>query len=426
MRFHRLRRRVPLAVLVLAGSVLAGASSARAITLEQKWTAGQQLNYDVLLNGTFNVKMPPEANNLLAGVPLDIDLNVKGQTGLDTLAVDELGVGTVVPRMGNLYVKADMLGQKMELQMRDGKGSFTMNGKAVGGGGNPGLDALTRPLVALHISKHGRIEGIVPLGTAGANAPPKPLEDGPPPNGPAETAPPRAGDGANQRRNPLNVPAMVQSMILRALPALWPDNDVNVGDKWATEIKWPLVPAVPANPGTAAQPGGPAGPPADGAAPPAPLGKFDFTLRGEEEVAGRKTQRVAVKGLIETDEAKTAALARTAAPVPDAANAKEPGRGGGAAPAAPRLQYARQEIKGDLWLDPEAGQIVRVELDIQSHVVGQAPGANRADGRADGRANNGARPAPAGDSEITFSGTLQMQLRKVSYASTPADAPMLP
>ncbi len=87
---------------------MAGAArSAQAVTLEQKWQPGQQLDYNVLLNGTVNLMAPADAPFFLAGVPLKAKLDLKAQTTFDALSVDDNGTGTVALRVADLQVRAE-------------------------------------------------------------------------------------------------------------------------------------------------------------------------------------------------------------------------------------------------------------------------------------------------------------------------------
>jgi hypothetical protein len=36
------------------------------------------------------------------------------------------------------------------------------------------------------------------------------------------------------------ISALLQNRIMQALPALWPQGEVESGDTWAAEVKWPL------------------------------------------------------------------------------------------------------------------------------------------------------------------------------------------
>src|SRR5687767_9350971 len=87
-------RLVASTVSVLALCLLLAPQPARAVVLEQRWQAGQQLSYDVGLNGTLNTQAPADAG-MLAGMPLEIQLNLKSLANVDTLAVDALGTGTI-------------------------------------------------------------------------------------------------------------------------------------------------------------------------------------------------------------------------------------------------------------------------------------------------------------------------------------------
>lgn len=369
MKLNNAPRRALLAVGVWA---VVSTPAAHAVVLQQKWTAGQQLAYDTSATGTVNVQLPPDANNILAGLPIEIDLKLQGQTALDTLSVDDAGTGTVAMRLNPLKIQGDMLGQNLLLNVKDGKGAITINGKAMGGSAAAtDWSAFNNPINAMRISKVGRMEGLTPIKAQAA-----------------PSAAPGAAGAKSKARGPMPVDmqGMVGAMMLRALPTLWPDHEVNVGDKWSSALNLPVTSSPNGAAPTAIAPG-------------APLGKFDFVLRGEEEIEGRKTERIGMKGTVDVDEDTATTLTGV---LPFGNNAPKLGGAG--------LQHAHQQLTGDLWFDAAAGQVVRGEFDVQSqvttHPAAPTPTANDA----------GDKPPTAG-STMSFNGTVQMQLRKVSYAS---------
>jgi len=362
------------ALFILTAAIVAATTPARAVVLEQQWKAGQQLTYDVALNGTVNFQAPTDVPSMLAGIPIEALLRLNGQTTLDTISVEENGSGIVAVRLDNLQSRADAFGQSLQLNYRDGRARVLMNGQPGNGGRDMDWSGLQKPKVAWRISKLGRFEAMVPI-TRNDTAATEPATTGP-----------AAADGTPAPTTPLpfNVPAFIQSLVARALPALWPGRDVQVGDKWSAEIGWPL----PARAGA-----GNAGGSTPAADNRTNLGKADLVLRGEETVLGRKVQRIAIDGAFQLTEQQSSALTDLApsAPAPNAGDKPRP---------APRVNSGSQRVKGDLWVDAAAGQIVRVDVDLQGR------GQSRQQG---GRAEDGGF--------MDFTGKLKMELRKVSYSS---------
>jgi hypothetical protein len=355
-----------VAPYAVAAVLLAAAAPAHAVVLEQQWKPGQQLTYDLSFNGTVNLQVPTDIPNMLAGIPIEAAVKLNGQTTLDTLSVEENGSGMVAVRLDSLQSRADAFGQTVQLNYKDGRGKVLMNGQATNNGNDMDWSMLQKPNVAWRISKLGRFEAMVPIT--------KPATDAATAGTQTEEAPPAAGSTM-----PFNVPAFIQSLVARALPPLWPGREVQTGDKWSAEIGWPL----PARAGAA-----PATPPAR-----SNLGKADMVLRGEEMVLGRKVQRIGIDGNFELTEQQSASLTDLApAPAADAKPDKPR--------AADRLNSASQRVKGDLWFDAAAGQIVRVDVDLQGS------GKSRQKG---GRVEDGGL--------LDFNGKLKMDLRKLSYSS---------
>ena len=326
----------PFLALLAAGVLSTAAlSPARAVELQQKFVAGQSLNYDVLMNGTANVKVPADMNIIIAGVPIEIEVNGKGLARMNTLEVDPMGAGTVWIELPKLDVNGSAFGQKALFQLRDGKPRLLLNGKPI---------ALPMPddkkadgkAYGLVIGKDGRVKSIKELSKDGQLLPTQATTQ---PNLPAndEIAPADAVDKG----------AFMTSLILRALPTLWPQGDVQPGDTWKTTLP---LPAVLARTPEAAEKA-------------APLSEWTMTLKGQEDVDGRSLWRVGIVGGIEVD-GKTL-------PAPAAPNK-------GAQPA-PALENLSQRVDGDLWFDAAKGQLVRADMVIdargQSHTVG-------ADGRS--------------------------------------------
>jgi hypothetical protein len=331
------------------------------------------LSYDVAFNGTVSLQAPAGGTSFLSGLPIDANLNSKGQATLETLRVTDTGSGVMAVRVNSMNTRATALGQVIELAYRDGAGSLRMNGQPMAQAGGLNWKKLQNPLVGWQISKRGRFESLVPLGAGEAEDPEKPASDKP-----------------MSLPLPINIGALIQSLIAQTMPSLWPDREVNAGDKWTSELRFPTLQR-------------------SGAAEQAPLGKVDLTLKGEEQVAGRTVQRVGLDGTIEISEQQAAALAKLPTAVTPAPGEKSPSSTG-PAKATEHLSSGRQKIKGDLWFDAAAGQMVRGELELQGHGESRPKGAKSAE-------DNGF---------MDIAGTLQLNLRKVSYAgdgSHPATTP---
>ncbi|HVF09688.1 MAG TPA: hypothetical protein VNA16_02745 [Abditibacteriaceae bacterium] len=353
-----LRHHVWSAAVLSALLMASTAGSVRAVTLEQKWQAGQQLDYNVLLNGTVNLLAPADAPFFLAGVPMQAKLDLKAQTTFDALAVADDGTGTVAVRVGGLKMTAEAFGGALVVE--NGRARIMMNGAPLDEGRSFNQDALQNPPFALQISRQGRVTNLVPIKkTAPAN----------------EAQPDKAsGKGFDMGR-------FVVPLIMRALPTLWPARDLKIGDKWQGEVGWPVPQAADGKTTGGATAEGAAEPAPDAALPT--VGKMDFTLAAEEEILGRKTQRIGVEGEVVLDAERIAALTKQA-------DAKR---------GMPRLADAKQTVKGSIWFDAVAGQVVRADLKLQTTAHGQ-----------------GKSTDAAGKSYMNFDGTLQMQLNKVSYA----------
>lgn len=294
-------------------SVLFPVASAHAIVLEQKWTPGQDLNYQTALRGTMSVQAPATANFLLAGVPFDVEIRGDGIAQLKTLAVDEAGVGTVAVRVPQFDLRGESWGQKGQLSLRETSSKITLNGKAIkfGDGTNPLGNAKT----ALRISRQGRVIGVQNLESKAV-------------------AIPKADENANEKTvdaaSALDKGALMTAAIVRALPTLWPGRDIATGESWQAQVNFPVASPTDSKKITLTQ-----------------FGEWNLTLKGAETVGGRELQRVGVVGSLNVDSAQFA--------VP---TAKTP-RG-----------VAKQNVSGDLWLDAAAGRLERADLIVGASVEG--------------------------------------------------------
>lgn len=369
-----------------APAVGAAANASQAIRLRTKWTAGERLDYEMRLDGTMNMQSSPNAGaNPLAGIPLDVEVKMSGAAALEALSVDEMGTARVVPRLNALKLRAESFGQRADLSLEDEKFSFAFNGQQMGRGrANERNGAfLTNPPFALEISERGRITGAVPRDAQGN------IKE---PEAPASPAAPAANGAAANRATPgLDWARLAQSMIWRAIPTLWPTAAVKPGETWTSEVSVPLP--------DAAAPNGLA---------PAELGRFNFTLRGLEEVAGKRVARVSIKGGVSVDDKTARAIGELAKQeggqvAPEAARQVESARANQAKKSdyEQKLSKASQSVEGDLWVDPESGHVVRAELSLDTQSASQ-------DVPREGVANPRGKP---GDSFFDFSGTLQMQLK---------------
>ncbi len=381
MKKRRSLRGVSLAFVMAASMVTS--VRADAAVLQQKWVAGQKLPYDVTLDGTMNIQAGDGAPGMLgltAGLPFEIKFNGSGQAIFDTRSVDEQGVGTVAVLVPQLNVKGSAFMMQGALDVKDGKAVISMGGKAMGNGARP-VPQLSDPAFGLRFSPLGRFEGAVALKT------PEPATDA---NGMAEKAAKDAKDDAVKKDDAdkptgasmdrgigLGVGGANPAVLLQSLPQLWPGRDVKTGETWTLEPKIPVARAVKA------------GETINGPAQMISLGTITMKLLGQETVAGRVSQHIDVRGTLVLDKAKAAILN---------AASTDPNR--------PRLNSARSVINGDIWLDADAGQIVRVllKVQLQSSSTGTAPAKD---------AN--AKPQTF-DLAQDFNGTLRMTLGKVMLA----------
>lgn len=347
---------------------------ANAAELKQKWTAGEKLPYAVTLDGTMNIQAgdgAPGMLGLMAGLPLEIKVNGTGQTIFDTRAVDAQGVGTIALLVPQLNLKGNAFMTDAALDIKDGKATFSLGGKAMGDGSRA-VPGLTDPAVGLRISPLGRFEGTMPLKTPAANANANANGAGAKPDANskimdgAAKAPGASMDMGMGGSNPM--------MFLNALPQLWPGRDIKIGETWSIEPRIPV--ALKLKPGETF----------NGPAPMISLGTITMKLLSQETVANRVTQHIDVRGTLALDKDKAALL--------NAANTR---------PGAMRLNSARQTINGDIWFDSAAGQIVRIVLKVQlqSSSTGTTP------------AKDAAAKAQTWDLAQDFNGTLQMQMGTV-------------
>ena len=305
--------------LGLAG-VFGSFSTAHAVVLEQKWQAGQNLSYQTALSGTANVQAPASAPFIFAGVPLEVEISGEGLAQLQTLEVDQSGIGTIVVRVPKFDLRAQTLGQKGLFSLRDASSKITLNGKTlkVGDGKNP----LADPKIGWRISRQGRFLGTKNLETKGATTP-------------------KTDDAPVDAAQAIDRSALLTAAIIRALPTLWPGRDVQPGETWKANISFPVPSKTESGKTTAAQ-----------------FGEWDLTLKGEETVAGRALQRVDLKGTLDVDSAQFEAPK-------------------GAKTAQPRGK-TKQNVSGDVWFDAAAGQIVRADLVIGARVEGGKSAADEA------------------------------------------------
>lgn len=345
----KIARTFALACGVAAMSALT-VSSARADVLEQKWQAGQQLSYDVKMDGTLRFTAPMEMA-MIGGLPLELLLNGEGQSTLDTREIDEFGSALVVPRLEVMQLKFNETNfdQKGMLGFRDGKASLSLNGQNVG----PNMDwsQASNPDYGLRITKSLRVLSAQPLKVEEAAAT-------------AEEKKP-----AGKSILPVDLPRLMQGMITRSIPPLLPAQDVEIGDTWTTNVEWPTVPGAPVT------------------EKKAPAGKFDFKAVAEEEIAGRKTWRIAVDGVVTANDVSTKAASQRLEQRDDTKGVK-----------LPKLLSMTQKMKGDVWFDAAAGQVVKVDMHLDTTAEGR---------EAEGKAASG---------DMNFSGTMQLDLRKVSFS----------
>lgn len=354
-------RAVKMARLFTAACGLAALSTlavkpARADVLEQKWEVGQQLSYDLKMDGTLRFQAPADVP-MIGGLPLELLLTGEGQSTLDTREIDEFGVAVVVPRLERLQLKFNETNfdQKGVLGLRDGRANISLNGQPMGA--SMDWSKVAHPDYGLRITKSLRVLGAKPLNVEAAAAP-------------EEDEKPVAKNSVAKNPLPFNFPAMMQAMITRVIPPLLPTKSVVIGDSWTTNIEAPVLPRTAAT-----------------EAKKAPLGKFDFKALAEEEIAGRKTWRIAVDGVLKVTDLSTQSASEAMQKNARTKNAR-----------LPKLLSLTQKMKGDVWFDVAKGQVVRVDMNIDATAEGREAEGKDADG------------------DMTYNGTMQMELRKVAFA----------
>ena len=324
----------PILSLFAVGALATAAlSPAHAVELQQKFQAGQSLNYDIVMDGNANVKVPSDMPVVFAGVPLDIELSGRGTATLQTLEVSPAGDGTLLAQLPKFDLSGSSFGQKVLLELRDGKPRFLFNGKPVGGAPNPQKDDKTNnKAYALIVGKDGGVKGVKQVGKDGKLLP----------TGTGTAATPQlqmVADDQDNAKTAMEKGGLISSTILNALPTLWPKGDVKTGDTWKTELPLPAfmarTPEIAKN------------------APP--LSKWTMTLKDQEVVDGVSLWRVGIIGGIELDGKNL--------PVPAA-----PKDG---SKFTPQLDNISQTVDGDLWFDADKGQIVRGEMVIDARGQGR-------------------------------------------------------
>src|SRR5690606_38995120 len=135
-----------------------------------------------------------------------------------------------------------------------------------------------------------------------------------------------------------------------------PARDVSIGDSWDANVEWPALPGATPS-----------------AAPRPPIGKFNFKALGEEEVAGRKTWRIATDGVLEANDVETKSAGEKVEKESQARGQELPFK-------IPNFFSMKQKIKGDIWFDPAAGQIVKADLRLDSFAESRIAAGKAADG----------------------------------------------
>lgn len=343
-------------------SCLAGAQPSHAVVLRQKWVAGQQLAYDMTTSGTMTLLDDDDSPQPWAGLPMDFRVRGSGAALLDTVSVDEGGIGTVIMRGGDSNIRAMGLGQTMEFSIKNGFATALMNGQPVEGGMEK--YSVADPSFALKLGPQGRLEGTLTL---------------------------RPNEKKNETM-PFDFASSLQSWMLQSVPSLWPQGDVKEGDSWTAPLNVPL----PAKENSTAR-------------ETVNAGQVKFTLRGVEDAAGRKAQRVSFTGGFDINAAKAKIFNDAAQSVAKEAAQKTPPNSTAKKLLGPKqtrnLADATEKISGDLWLDVESGQLVRASVAAQGKMHTQGTITNKA-GRT--------RPT---ETWLDFDGSVQLQLRRVSYSS---------
>lgn len=317
---------------LLAGVALGAVVPARAVELQQRFVAGQSLDYDLAMNGTANLKVPSDAPVIFAGVPLEVEVQGNGVGRFNTLEVDALGNGTIFFELPKFDLNARAFGQKALLELRDGEAPrFLLNGKPLAIGDKKDKEKAPAKRYGLVVGKDGRIKDVKELAPLKPTA--APLK-----------APAAAREVADEKpvkpEAALDQNAFVTSVILRALPTLLPQGDVQIGDTWKTNLPFPAA---------FAKAGAAEGAP--------PLSEWTMTLKGQEIVDGAPLWRVGVVGGLRVD--------GDTLPAPDAPNKD--------AKPVPQLDNLTQNVNGDFWFEAQKGRIARGEFVVdargQSHTI---------------------------------------------------------
>ena len=371
-----------LLALSIWGAALSVGIPAQAVVLQQKWVAGQPLNYDVAMDGTMKMEAPADAAVFFAGIPLQSKIKLKSQTRWDTVSVDDAGVSTLSPHLVTLSLSGSLLGQNGEFTLANGKAALAVNGEPADFAGKLDGKKIADPPITVNISKLGHIDSLAlvkPPGSAAAPIPadPTPATPGPATPGPATPRPATpANPGEAQEHPAAKIAKFINLWLTSSLPSLWPDRDVQPGDTWTAEIRPPLGSAL--SHGALAR-----------LAPFLTLGAFKFQYQGDELQEGHKVAHVTMNGQVEVDGLLAALLSDEIAKT-----------GAGAMVKGMRLTDAKQTVDGDLWFDADAGQLVKAILNLHSHAGGTLPKA------PDAPATIGL-PKP---STLDFDGIVQIQL----------------
>ena len=317
----------------LVGAVAMGAVlPARAVELQQRFVAGQALNYDLAMNGTANLKVPTDAPVIFAGVPLEVEVRGSGVGRFNTLSVDALGNGTVFFELPHFDLNAKAFGQKGLLELRDGQAPrFSLNGKPLAVGDKKNDDkAAPAKRYALIIGKDGRIKDVQELAAIKPTAATLEAPAAPTARRVADEKPVKPEAAIDQS-------AFFTSVILRALPTLLPQGDVQIGDTWKTSLPFPTNLAR-------------AGATAD--APP--LSQWTMTLKGQETLDGAALWRIGVIGGLRVDGD------RLPAPAPPGKDARP----------VMQLDNLTQNVNGDFWFDAQNGRIARGDFVVDARGQG--------------------------------------------------------
>jgi hypothetical protein len=182
-----------------------------------------------------------------------------------------------------------------------------------------GTKMLVNPPVSFKITRAGKLAGLEPV------------------PGAVKPATPAADDKPVPLKDAINQGALVQAVILQSLPSLWPGHEVQEGDSWHALVNWPAE---------------------DPAAAAKPLGDFQLTFETTETLNGKQLARIKVDGTMELDPAKLAEINKDALEA-----AKKPGA---KTEDLTTLTALGQKVAGSIWFDTAAGQIEKVELQVNA------------------------------------------------------------